>query len=171
MFHQALGFFDDHFRHLDVAGGRLVEGRGDHLAVDRALHIGDLLGALIDQQHDQVNLGVIGGDGVGNVLQQHGFAGTRRRHDQGSLPLADRGNQIDHPGRKIVRGSLEDEALLGIEGRQVVEQSLFPSDGGILEIDLGDLEQGEIAFALLRRPDLPGNRVAGAQVETPDLGG
>jgi hypothetical protein len=36
---------------------RLVEGRGDDLALDRALHVGDLLRALVDQQHDQTSSG------------------------------------------------------------------------------------------------------------------
>jgi hypothetical protein len=34
---QALGLLDDHLGDLDVAGGRLVEGRGHDLALDRAL--------------------------------------------------------------------------------------------------------------------------------------
>jgi hypothetical protein len=50
---QALGLLDHHFGDLHVARGRLVEGRGDDLALHRALHVGDFLGALVDQQHDQ----------------------------------------------------------------------------------------------------------------------
>ena len=57
--HQALGLFDDHLGHLHVALGRLVKGRGDHLALDRALHVRHFLGALVDQQDDQHHLGVV----------------------------------------------------------------------------------------------------------------
>jgi hypothetical protein len=39
--------------------GRLVERRRDHLGAHVALHVGDLLGALVDQEHDQVRLGVV----------------------------------------------------------------------------------------------------------------
>ena len=47
--------FDRHLGDLGVLVARLVEGRGDHLALDRALHVGDLFGALVDEQHDQAS--------------------------------------------------------------------------------------------------------------------
>src|SRR5688572_31009470 len=47
------------------------EGRGNDLALHRALHLGDFLRPLVDEQHDQVHLGMIRGDGRGDVLQQH----------------------------------------------------------------------------------------------------
>ena len=88
---QALGLLDHHLGDLHVAGGGLVEGRGDHLALHRALHVGDLFRALVDQQHDQHHLGVVLGHRVRDRLQQHGLAGARRRHDQRALALAHRG--------------------------------------------------------------------------------
>ncbi len=63
------------------------------------------------------------------------------------------------------------DALFGVERGQVVEQRLVPGNRGVLEIDLGDLEQGKITLAFLGRADLSGNRVAGAQGETANLGG
>ena len=42
---QALGLLDHHVRHLHVARGGLVEGGGDHLALHRALHVGDFFRA------------------------------------------------------------------------------------------------------------------------------
>src|ERR1043165_6483525 len=45
-----------------VALGRLVERARDDFALHRALHVGDLLGALVDQQHDEHDLGVVLGD-------------------------------------------------------------------------------------------------------------
>ena len=56
---QALGLLDHHLGDLHVALRRLVERRRDHLAVDRALHVGDFFRPLVDQQHDQVDLGMI----------------------------------------------------------------------------------------------------------------
>ena len=85
---------------LHVARGRLVEGRGDDLALHRALHVGDFLRPLVDEQHDQVALGMIGGDRVGDVLQQHRLAGARRRHDEGALALADRRDDVDDARRR-----------------------------------------------------------------------
>src|SRR3546814_4236655 len=75
---------------LHVALGRLVEGRAHHLALHRAVHIRDLLRALVDEQHDEKYLRVVLGDRLRDVLQDHGLAGARRRDDEGALALADR---------------------------------------------------------------------------------
>jgi hypothetical protein len=48
--------------------------------------IGDFFRPLVDEQHDQVDLGVVPGDAVGDVLQQHRLAGARQRDDQAALP-------------------------------------------------------------------------------------
>ena len=76
----------------------------------------------------------------------------------------------DPPGVVLLR-RLELEALLRIERRQVVEEDLVAGFLGRLVVDRVDLDQGEIALALLGRPDLAGDGVAGAQVETADLRG
>ena len=59
--------------------------------------------------------------------------------------------------------------LLRVERRQVVEEDLVAGDLGVLEVDRLDLDEREVALALLGRPDLAGDGVAGAQVEAPDL--
>ena len=64
---------------------------------------------------------------------------------------------------------LELDALLRVERRQVVEEDLLAGALGRLEVDRLDLDQGEVALAFLRRPDLAGDGVAGAQVELADL--
>ena len=63
------------------------------------------------------------------------------------------------------------QPLVGIERRQVVEVDLVARLVRILEIDRVDLEQREVALALLRAADLAFDRVAGAQAEPPDLRG
>ena len=93
---QALGLFDHHLGDLHVAGGGLVEGGTDHFALDRALHVGDFFRTLVDQQNDQSDFRMIGGDRVGDVLQQHRLTGARRRNDQTALALADRREQVHH---------------------------------------------------------------------------
>ena len=67
-----LGLLDDHLADLDVPAGRLVERRADDLgsaALDRPLHVGHFLGPLVDQQHDDVALGMIREDAVGDLLR------------------------------------------------------------------------------------------------------
>ncbi len=112
---------------------------------------------------------MIGGDRVGEGLQHHGFSGARRRHDQSALPLADRAEQVQHAAGEILPGRFHLQAALGIERRQVVEENFVSRDLGILEIDRFDFDQREIALAVLGRPHLAGDGVAGAQIELPDL--
>ena len=169
---EALGLLDHHLRHLHVARGRLIEGRGDHLALDRALHVGDLFGPLVDQQHDQVALGVVLRDRVGDVLQQHRLAGARLRHDQRALALAERRHDVDHPRREVLDGGvldLEVHPLGRIQRGEVVEVHLVALLVGVLEIDQVDLEQREVALSVLGAADLPLDGVAGPQRKAPDL--
>ncbi len=107
---EALGLLDHHLGHLHVALRRFVEGGRDDLAAHRALHVGDFFGPLVDEQHDQVDLGVVLGDAVGDVLQQHRLAGARRRDDQAALALADRRQQVDDAARQVVGVGLEARA-------------------------------------------------------------
>ena len=74
VFHHALGFFNHHFRHLHMALRGLIKGGGDYFAAHGTHHFGYFFGAFVNQQHNQLGIGVIGGDGVGDVLQHHGFA-------------------------------------------------------------------------------------------------
>ncbi len=167
-----LRLLDDHLGDLHVALRRLVEGRADDLAAHRAGHVGDLLRPLVDQQDDQVDLGVVRGDGVRDVLQHHRLAGARRRHDQRALALAERGDQVDDPGGQVAaRWILEFEGdfFFGVERGQIVEIDPLAQPVGLVEIDAGDLEHGKIALAVARRTNLALDRVAGAQAESADL--
>ncbi len=172
VFDQALRLLDHHLGDLNVARGRLVEGRGDDLALHGALHVGDFLGPLVDQQHDQEAFRVIGGDRVCDVLQQHGLAGARRRDDQRALAFADRRHDVDDARREVLLGRVlvfHPDTLIRIERRQVVEVDLVARLLGVLEIDRVDLEQREVALAFLRRADFAFDGVAGAQAEAADL--
>ena len=171
---QALGLFDDHLGDLDVAHRRLVEGRGNYLALHRALHVGDFFRPLVDQEHDQIAFRVIVGDRVGDVLQQHGLAGARRRHDQGALAFADRRHDVDDPRREILLGRIlvfHLQPLVRIERRQIVEIDLVARLLWVLEVERVDLEQGEVALAFLGAADVAVDGVAGAQPKAADLRG
>jgi hypothetical protein len=174
VFDQPLGLLNYHFGDLHMAGGRFVEGAGDDLGAYRALHFRDFLGTLVDQQHDQVAVRMIGCDRLCQALQQHGLAGLRRRNDEPTLTLADRRDQIDDARRQVLGAAvatLQRQALVGEQRCQVLEQYLVLGVLRRLEIDLADLQQGEIALALLWRADRAVDRVAGAKIEAADLAG
>src|ERR1700691_3079006 len=115
VFHQPLGFFEDHLRDLNVALGRLVEGGADDFALHCALHIGNFFWALVDEKNNQRDVGMIGGDGIGDGLQHHGFTGSRGSDNQSALAFADGAKHVEHATRKIFLGGLQADTFLGIE--------------------------------------------------------
>ncbi len=54
-----LGAVDGQLGQADVLLGGVVRRRGDDLAADAPAHLGDLLGPLVDQEDEQVQLGVV----------------------------------------------------------------------------------------------------------------
>ena len=118
-----------------------------------------------------VIFGMVGGDGVGDGLQQHRLAGAGRRDDQAALPLADGREQVHHAAGIVFLDGFELEPLVGIERREVVEEDLVAGFLGRLEVDGVDLDEREVALAFLGRADLAGDGVAGAQIEAADLRG
>ncbi len=170
--HKPLRLFDDHFGDLHMPGGRLVEGRADDLAAHGALHVRHLFGTLIDKQHDEIALGVIGGDGVGYILEKNGLAGAGRRDDQSALALAQWRDDVDDARAQILRTrliGLHFQPGIRVERRQIVEVDLVADFFGVVEIDLVDLQKREIALAVFRPTDLPLDRIAGSKRKPADL--
>ena len=154
---QALGALDHHLGDLHVARGGLVEGGADDLAAHRALHLGHFLGPLVDQQHDQVDVGIVGDERMRQVLHHHRLAALRRRHEQGALALADGRDQVDDAAGDVLVGldvALELELLLREERRQVLEHDLVLALLGREAVDPVDLHQREVALAVLRHAHL-----------------
>src|SRR5690606_33436284 len=146
--------------------------RGHDLAPHGALHLGHFLRPLVDEQHDQDAFRMVGSERSGDVLQQHRLARLRRRDDQAALALADRRDHVDDARRQVFRAAvalLELQPVAREQRRQVLEEDLALRVLGRLVVDLADLEQREVALAVLRRPDEAGDGVAGAQVEATDL--
>ena len=85
-----------------MALGRFVKGGGHDLGLDRALHVRDFLGALVDEQHDEEDVGAVGIDGIGDGLEEHGLTGAGRGDDDAALTMADGGEQIDDPGGVVL---------------------------------------------------------------------
>ena len=73
--------------------------------------------------------------------------------------------------RQVAVLPLQPDPRVGIARPQVVERDPVLGLLRLLEVDLLDLEQREVPLALLGRPDLPHDRVAGAEVEPLDLAG
>ena len=152
--------------------GRFIERRGHHFAAHGALHLGHFFRALVDQQHEQFGFRMVGRDGMRNVLQHHGLTRFGRRHQQRALAAADRGNHVDDAAGDVLLGldvAFEDERLVRVQRRQVLEHDAVLDRFGRLRVDLVDLHQREVALAVLRGADFAFDRVTGVQIETADL--
>src|SRR6185437_15347482 len=83
--------------------------------------------------------------------------GLRRADDQPALAFADRRDDVEHaPGNVLFRLdiALELELLVGMERREDFKKDLVLGGLGGLAVDLVDLDEGEVALAVLRRADL-----------------
>ena len=162
MFNQTLRARQHHLSNLDMVRGQLVKGRVDDLAADqRTFHIGDLLRPFIDQQHDQLHLRIVLLNRIGDFFEQDGFARLRRCHDQASLSLTDRRDQIDEPHRKILRAVLQAQPLVWEYRRQVLKIRSANRRTRLISVDRHNIEQRTETFPLLWQPRNTADLISG----------
>ena len=150
----------------------LVEGRGDDFGVDLILHVRDLLGPLVDEQHDQMHVGLVDADRIGDLLKQHGLARLRRGHDQASLTFPDRGDEVEdtHGERAFVARHFELQPMLRVARPEILEAFPILRVLRVEPVHGLDFEKSQVPFATLRGTNLPPDHVASTQVEALDLG-
>src|ERR1051326_6709843 len=170
VFDHALGLFDNHLGNLNVAFGWFVERAADHLSrATVALGIGHFFGTLVDEQDDDVRIGMVLRDGVGHLLQQDRLARTRRGDDQAALSFADRCKQIHRAHVDFLAHGFQDESRGGEERRQVVEEDFVLRLLGVFLVYRLDLEQRKETFLVLGWTNLPGDDIACLQIEAANL--
>ena len=108
--------------------------------------------------------------GVGDGLQQHGFAGAGRGDDQAALAFADGRQEIHDAAADAFARGLHLDALLRIERREVVKEDFVARLFRRLEVDGLDLDEGEILLAFVGRADVAADGVAGFEIELAYLG-
>ncbi len=115
---------------------------------------------------------MIGGDGVGDRLQQHGLACTGRSDDQVRAGLCPRwSEQIHDPAADGLAHCLHLDAFLRIERRQVVKEDLVARLFRRFEVDGFDLDQRKVLHSFVRRAHVAADGVARLEVELADLRG
>ena len=168
-FDEAFRAFDGQFRDHGVILGGTVEGGCDHFTGYGALEIGDLFGTLVDENHHEVDLGVVRGYRVRDGLHHHRLAGLGRGDDQASLSLADRGHQVDDAAGQLRVDRLEAKLLLGVEGGQFRELGTLLGLLRIVSVDGVDPHQRVVLLLALTFPggaDGADDHVAPPQPET-----
>ena len=147
-----------------------VEGRCHDLGLGVAGHLGHLLRALVDQQHDDVYFGMVVGDGVDDRLHEHRLTRLGLCYDQCALPLADGRKEVDHARRHVVVSvAREAELLAREERRHEFELYAVADELRRQAVDLVHAYQRKIFLPLLRRAYGAVHRVAGLQSEEFDL--
>ena len=157
---EALGPLDGELGDLGVLVRRAVESRGDDFALDRAAHVRDLLGPLVDEQDHEMDIGVVGLDGMGDLLQDGRLARFGRRDDQPALAFADGRDEVHDPGRHVARVARDLEAQL-VVGEKGVRLSNFGPVAGVVRRQAGDgvdLYQRRVLFVVGGRPEGPSTR-------------
>ena len=101
------------------------------------------------KQRDDVRVGMIDRNRVGDVFQQRRLAGFRRRDDQRALAFADRREQVDDARRQLRRTNFEFKPLLRIDRRSFFEGATPFDRFGIEPVDLVDANQDRNIFRSL----------------------
>ena len=112
---------------------------------------------------------VVGGDAVGDRLEQERLARFGRRDDQAALAAPDRGDQVEQARGEDGRGRLKVDQLHREDRRQLVEVGPPPGGLRVDAVDRLDAQHAEELLVVLRRPHVAGDAVPGAQPEAPDL--
>src|SRR6266545_5656708 len=164
----ALGLLDGQLRDLAVLVAGAVEGGVDHLRLGGALHVGDLFGPLVGEQADEVHLGVVLADGVGDLLHQRGLARLGRGDDQPALALPDGAHQVHDARRDLGRVVLQAQPLLRVQRGQVLELAPPARLLGVALVDLLDPGERGVLLGVPRELDHTLDLVAAAQAEAAD---
>src|SRR6266508_3139501 len=164
----ALGLLDGQLRDLAVLVAGAVEGGVDHLRLGGALHVGDLFGPLVGEQDDEVHLGVVLADGVGDLLHQRGLARLGRGDDQPTLALPDGAHQVHDARRDLGRVVLQAQPLLRVQRGQVLELAPPARLLGVALVDLLDPGERGVLLGVPRELDHTLDLVAAAQAEAAD---
>ena len=167
----ALGDLERHLGDVGVVLGRLVERGADHLALDAPTHVGDFLGPLADQRDHEEDVRVVLADAVGDVLEQHRLAGLRRAHDQGTLALADRVDDVDESLAEVLRVALEVDQLVRVDRGQVVEDGPVTGGFDVDAVDGIDAEHPPVLLGFARRANGAADPIADPEAEAADLAG
>ena len=168
---EPLGLLEHHLCDLRVTVRGLIERGRDDLGCNVLLHVRDLLGTLVDEQHDEVHVRVILENRVRELLEKDSLTGLRRRDDQHALALADRGHQVQDTHRDVAVLRLQLQPVLRIAGAEIVERDAVLGGLGIPAVHFLDLEQSQVAFPLLGRANPAENGISGAKIEALDLRG
>lgn len=133
------------FRSSFITEGGLTSGKhlsgkcGGFDAGEGSAEIGDFLGSFIDEEDDDLDVGVVSEEGGGDVLEEGGFAGLGWGDDEGALAAADGAEEVDEAAGGWAAGVFEGEAGLGVDGGEVFEgdEAVWLGEGVAIDVEVG----------------------------------
>ena len=162
--HEALSSLDDHLGHPLVVLGEFVEGGINDLdigAFDRLLDIRHFFRSLVDEQDDEMNLGIVGFDRLGDLLHERRLSCLGGGYDHTSLPLADRAHKVHDSHGNAGAGLFQPDPFIGEDRRHIFKiialRDLFRPD----VIDRFDEKERSEFFALRLDSDISLDDIAG----------
>src|SRR2546421_3097548 len=147
----------------------LIEGRADDFGAYRAFHVGDFFRSLTDEGNHQVSVIVVGGNGVGDGFEQHGFTGFGRRDDQSALPASNRRHQVDNTSGDVRWNCLQVEHLAWEDRCQDVEMGTALGDFGVYTVNGLDAQQAVVLLVVLWWANLAGDHIPSAPAKAANL--
>ena len=103
-FDHTFGLLDHHFGDLNVAAGRLVKSTRHDFAMGPlhlTFHVGHFFGPLVNEQHDDIDIGMVDEDRLGHLLQQDRLPRLGWRNNESPLAESDRRDHVDDPSTQL----------------------------------------------------------------------
>ena len=167
---KALCLLDHHLGNLNVPCGLLIEGGGNDLTLYVASHVGNLLRALVDEQHEELDFRMVRRDRIGNLLHQDSLTCSGRCDDEGALSLTDRAEEIDNSGCNVhvlgllgIRYILKVQFLIGEKRGKRIEGNTELCHLGRVSVYGHYAEHGVELIVLPRGPDLTEDGISGSE--------
>ncbi len=163
--------FEHQSGNLDVAFGRFVERRRNYLGVDVSRHVGNFLRTLVDEQNEKICTGMVFGDGVCYIFEQHGFTGLRRCHDKSALTFTDGREHVDNASRDVASccASGEVKLFVGEERHEMLEGYAVAHELRRAAVNRLNIAEREKFLAFLWRTNRTFDNVAGFESVLLDL--
>ena len=124
VFDKPLGPFNDHLGYSLVVFGKFIESRIDHFYV-RSLNslfdVRNFLRTLINEQDDQMDLGIVGLNGLSDLFHESRFSCLGGRYDHTSLSFAHRAKKVHNSHWDARSGFFEADPVIGKDRRHIFE--------------------------------------------------
>ena len=140
----SLGPLEGELGDPEVVGGLVIAGGRQHLGLDVAPHVGDLLGSLVDEEHHHVDLRIIGDHRLGDALEHDRLARLWRGDDEGPLALPQGGDEVEHPGDEFFVVVLELDALNRVHRGEIAEVGQPSGDVDRVPVDRLHADDGAL---------------------------